>query len=107
MQRLYTPSEFSSSFTPVPTLKEWDDLDALWDTITTKMIPREMLHVKPIYLRHKCLFYIGHIPTFLDIHLTRKGVDGNDHTEPENFKYIFERGIDPNVDDPTQIHVRV
>ena len=27
------------------------------------------------------------------------------HTEPEYFKDIFERGIDPDVDDPTQCHV--
>lgn len=27
------------------------------------------------------------------------------HTEPEYFKDIFERGIDPDVDDPTMIHV--
>lgn len=26
------------------------------------------------------------------------------HTEPECFKDIFERGIDPDVDDPTKIH---
>ncbi|KDN51927.1 hypothetical protein RSAG8_00478, partial [Rhizoctonia solani AG-8 WAC10335] len=57
---------------------------------------------RPIDLRHKCLFYLGHIPTFLDIHLTR--VLGEKHTEPEHFKNIFERGIDPHVDDPTQIH---
>jgi len=29
------------------------------------MIPHEMLHQKPIDLRHKCLFYIGHIPTYV------------------------------------------
>jgi len=29
------------------------------------MIPQEMLHQKPIDLRHKCLFYIGHIPTYV------------------------------------------
>lgn len=44
-------------------------------------------------------------PTFLDIHLTR--LTEGKHTEPEQFKEIFERGIDPDVDDPTQIHVRV
>ena len=27
------------------------------------------------------------------------------HTEPEKFKDIFERGIDPDVDDPTKVHV--
>jgi hypothetical protein len=41
-------------------------------------------------------------PTFLDIYLTR--LTGGKHTEPEFFKDIFERGIDPDVDDPTKIH---
>jgi len=38
----------------------------------------------------------------LDIHLSRLLEEPN--TEPEHYKYIFERGIDPVVDDPTQIH---
>lgn len=49
------------------------------------------------------LFYLGHIPCFLDIFLSK--FLNEKHTEPEYFKDIFERGIDPNVDDPTQIHV--
>lgn len=40
---------------------------------------------------------------FFDIHLSR--LLNEPHTEPEDYKYIFERGIDPHVDDPTQIHV--
>jgi hypothetical protein len=47
----------------VPTLSEWRDLWAAWDLVTLGMIPPGMLHQKPIDLRHKCLFYIGHIPT--------------------------------------------
>jgi hypothetical protein len=35
------------------------------------MIPPSMLLEKPIDLRHICLFYLGHIPAFLDIHLSR------------------------------------
>ena len=94
---------------------------AAWDFINLKMIPESMLHEKPIDLRHICLFYQGHIPTFLDIHLSR--LLKEPHTEPEHYKYIFEviyilpclrtllltltqRGIDPIVDDPTQCHVR-
>lgn len=59
-----------------------------WDLITTGMIPRQMLFVKPIDLRHICLFYLGHIPTFLDIHLSR--LLKEPHTEPDEYKYIFE-----------------
>jgi len=47
----------------VPTPEEWRTVWSAWDLITLKMIPQEMLYQKPIDLRHKCLFYIGHIPT--------------------------------------------
>ncbi|KAG8763227.1 hypothetical protein FRC11_005338, partial [Ceratobasidium sp. 423] len=104
-----TPNKSSTLFPSVPTRYEWAEawkvvrrLTGTWDAITIGMIPQEMLHQKPIDLRHKCLFYLGHIPAFLDIHLTR--LLGEKHTEPEYFKDIFERGIDPHVDDPTQIH---
>jgi hypothetical protein len=36
-----------------------------------EMIPGEMLMQKPIPLRHIPLFYLGHIPAFLDIHISR------------------------------------
>ncbi|KIO25639.1 hypothetical protein M407DRAFT_236775 [Tulasnella calospora MUT 4182] len=102
------PLTHLTSFSPVPTLAEWSTLWSAWDTITVGMIPPSMLHIKPIHLRHKCLFYLGHIPTFLDIHLTRvlrrMGKNEERHTEPEHFKDIFERGIDPDVDDPSSIH---
>ncbi|ORY20909.1 hypothetical protein BCR39DRAFT_554493 [Naematelia encephala] len=90
------------NFKGVPKWEEWLELWKLWDHITLDMIPPSMLHKKPIDLRHICLFYLGHIPTFLDIHLTR--MTNGSHTEPEHFKDIFERGIDPDVDDPTKIH---
>ena len=110
----------SSPFS-LPTTDEWRDMWAAWDFINLKMIPESMLHEKPIDLRHICLFYQGHIPTFLDIHLSR--LLKEPHTEPEHYKYIFEviyilpclrpvllaltqRGIDPIVDDPTHCHVR-
>ncbi|KAF7299791.1 hypothetical protein HMN09_00985100 [Mycena chlorophos] len=93
---------YSSTPFGVPAPQDWENLWAAWDTITRRMIPPSMLFQKPIDLRHICLFYFGHIPTFLDIHLSR--LLGEGHTEPEGFKYIFERGIDPDVDDPTQCH---
>lgn len=40
---------------------------------TLDMIPRDLLHSKPIDLRHICLFYLGHIPGFLDIHMSVRG----------------------------------
>ncbi|KAJ8591598.1 hypothetical protein M405DRAFT_814114 [Rhizopogon salebrosus TDB-379] len=86
----------------VPTTQEWKDLWAAWDLVTLGMIPSDMLHQKPIDLRHKCLFYIGHIPTFLDMLMSRALNEPN--TEPKNFTQIFERGIDPHVDDPEHCH---
>lgn len=44
----------------------------------------------------------GHIPTFLDIHLTR--VTTGEPTPPAYYTQIFERGIDPDMEDPTQCH---
>lgn len=97
-----TSAVSTGTWPSIPSRQEWDTLWKFWDSVTLDMIPEHMLHQKPIDLRHKCLFYLGHIPAFLDIHLTRllKGK----HTEPEHFKDIFERGIDPHVDDPTKIH---
>ncbi|KAK1229139.1 hypothetical protein PQX77_007809 [Marasmius sp. AFHP31] len=86
----------------IPTLEEWKRLWAIWDLVTLQMIPESMLHQKPIDLRHKCLFYIGHIPTFLDMLLSK--AIGGEPTEPKHFWKIFERGIDPHVDDPDHCH---
>lgn len=74
----------------VPTLEDFENMWAAWDTITMGMIPRSMLFTKPIDLRHICLFYLGHIPAFLDIHLSK--LLGEPHTEPVHFKDIFEVG---------------
>ncbi|TRM69215.1 C-type lectin protein [Schizophyllum amplum] len=86
----------------IPNEDEWAALWRAWDAVTLEMIPSEMLHQKPIDLRHKCLFYIGHIPTFLDM-LLNKAVGGGP-SEPAYFWNIFERGIDPHVDDPDHCH---
>lgn len=45
-----------------PSLSEYQEIWKLWDEITLGMIPKDMLLVKPIDLRHVCLFYLGHIP---------------------------------------------
>ncbi|KAG9311989.1 C-type lectin protein [Chiua virens] len=86
----------------VPTPEDWRALWAAWDLVTLGMIPRDMLHQKPIDLRHKCLFYIGHIPTFLDMLMSKALNEPN--TEPKQYTLIFERGIDPHVDDPDHCH---
>ncbi|KAJ7209660.1 DUF323 domain-containing protein [Mycena pura] len=98
----YSPSSKNSACGNIPTVKEWNNLWRAWDLVTIQMIPQEMLLQKPIDLRHKCLFYIGHIPTFLDM-LLSKAIGGS-ATEPSYFWKIFERGIDPHVDDPDHCH---
>jgi len=88
-----------------PSLEEFEQLWKAWDYFTLQVLPRENLHTKPIDLRHDCIFYLGHIPTFLDIQLTRAT---NTVTTPvpgsEHFHKIFERGIDPDIEDPTICH---
>ncbi|KAI9302928.1 hypothetical protein BJ944DRAFT_269188, partial [Cunninghamella echinulata] len=104
----------------VPTLHEWEQLWASWDMVTRQMLNHDtMLFERPIALRHPFIFYLGHIPAFLDIMITRHQTDrevlDNHHgksgdnkkvtsqfTEPSVFTEIFERGIDPDMDDPTQ-----
>lgn len=66
------------------------------------MVPRDELMNKPIKLRNNLIFYLGHIPTFADIHYTK--ATGSKPTDPEYFYSIFERGIDPDVDNPEICH---
>ncbi|KAM7203815.1 C-type lectin fold [Naviculisporaceae sp. PSN 640] len=86
----------------IPSRDEWESLWEAWDVVTREMLPREELLEKPIKLRNACIFYLGHIPAFLDIQLTK--TTKLPPTEPEYFWTIFERGIDPDVDNPEQCH---
>jgi hypothetical protein len=72
----------------IPTVEDWKLLWRAWDFVTLQMIPEGMLHRKPIDLRHKCLFYIGHIPVFLDMMISK--VCGGTRTDPVWFGEIFE-----------------
>jgi uncharacterized SAM-dependent methyltransferase/formylglycine-generating enzyme required for sulfatase activity len=83
----------------LPMLEDWTTLWKAWNNVTLTMIPSSMLHEKPIDLRHICLFYIGHIPAFVDIMLAR---NLNEPHTNDRFSEIFERGIDPHMDDESQ-----
>ncbi|KAH9819961.1 histidine-specific methyltransferase [Melampsora americana] len=83
----------------MPSMHEWDELWSAWDLVTMGIIPQNLLHTKPIDLRHICLFYLGHIPVFSDIHLSR--YFNEPYSEPKEFSEIFERGIDPDMEDPS------
>jgi hypothetical protein len=67
------------------------------------MIPNEELNNKPIKLRNACIFYLGHIPTFLDIQL-HKGKEEELTGQSAVYQKIFERGVDPDVDNPEKCH---
>ncbi|KFH42389.1 hypothetical protein ACRE_068860 [Hapsidospora chrysogenum ATCC 11550] len=95
-----TPSLYATH--PLPTLHDWHSLWAAWDTVTRRMLPEQDLTEKPIKLRNACIFYLGHIPTFLDIQLTKR--TGLPPTDPAAYHAIFERGIDPDVDNPAKCH---
>jgi L-histidine Nalpha-methyltransferase / hercynylcysteine S-oxide synthase len=94
------PSVYAHSV--LPTIGDWEALWAAWDIVTLEMLPREELLEKPIKLRNACIFYLGHIPTFLDIQLSR--VTQEPPSDPAYFCDIFERGIDPDVDNPELCH---
>jgi L-histidine Nalpha-methyltransferase / hercynylcysteine S-oxide synthase len=87
---------------PLPTITDWEALWTAWDVVTNGMLSSEELLSKPIKLRNACVFYLGHIPTFLDIQLTK--TTKKPPTEPAYFYSIFERGIDPDVDNPELCH---
>lgn len=86
----------------LPSLEDWEALWETWDVVTREMLPPEEFHEKPIKLRNACIFYLGHIPTFLDIQLTKTTKEPP--TDPALFAEIFERGIDPDVDNPELCH---
>ena len=92
--------EYASS--PVPTIHDWESLWEVWDAVTRDMLPKQELQEKPIRLRNACIFYLGHIPTFLDIQLTKTTEAAP--TDPAYYWQIFERGVDPDVDNPENCH---
>ncbi|KAK0641576.1 C-type lectin protein [Cercophora newfieldiana] len=94
------PSLYARSV--LPTVEDWEALWASWDIVTREMLPHQELLEKPIKLRNACIFYLGHIPTFLDIQLTK--ATNEPLSEPRSFARIFERGIDPDVDNPELCH---
>ena len=94
------PSTYARA--PLPTAAGWEVLWHHWDTVTLQMLPHAELLSKPIKLRNACGFYLGHIPNFLDVQLHK--ATGEPLTEPAAYRDVFERGIDPDVDNPKLCH---
>lgn len=55
---------------------------------------------RPLQLRQPFVFYLGHLPAFCDARLIK--VLQQPLTEPAHYADMFARGIDPDLDDPTQ-----
>ncbi|KAJ3333222.1 hypothetical protein HDU76_010380 [Blyttiomyces sp. JEL0837] len=86
----------------VPSVEEFEEIWKAWDTASLTMIPKGGHLYRPIALRHPYIFYLGHLPAFMDIQLSR--CLSLPLTPPENYAEIFERGIDPDLEDPTKCH---
>eukprot|EP00210_Caulerpa_lentillifera_P000661 g638.t1 len=85
----------------VPTLMDWEEIWKNWDRVTSPDLILDY-NEKPIHLRLPFVFYLGHIPCFCDILLSR--CLREPLLDPQYYALIFERGIDPIVEDPSQCH---
>ncbi|KAJ1725403.1 hypothetical protein LPJ53_000441 [Coemansia erecta] len=86
----------------IPCVSEWKHMWSAWDALTLNVISKDKLFCRPIDLRHPFIFYLGHLPAFADIHMSR--AESAPLTEPASYAEWFERGIDPNIEDPTICH---
>lgn len=75
----------------------WERTDRLF-----ALIAPDALLERPIALRHPFIFYVGHLPAFAWNHVCRGLLERSSFNAP--FDEIFDRGIDPDVDDPTKVH---
>jgi ergothioneine biosynthesis protein EgtB len=66
------------------------------------LVPSGSVLARPIALRNPLIFYIGHLPAFAFNHFCRAVVGRPSFNA--TFDEIFERGIDPDVDDPSRCH---
>ncbi len=104
-QKKFSLNLFSprTSFPDIPQieafLKEgWERSDLFFHDILTE----EAFLQKPIDLRHPFIFYYGHLTSFEKnqiFNYTMKRKSSSD-----DFDQLFERGIDPLVDDPSKCH---
>ncbi|KAK4536632.1 hypothetical protein CDCA_CDCA09G2657 [Cyanidium caldarium] len=94
--------------------RSWRRSDWLFQTFFADGEPAARpLLVKPIRLRHPFLFYLGHLPAFA--HNRLQVVCGKEYrvaplprtlttAQLQELDVLFERGMDPDVDDPTRCH---
>jgi len=75
----------------------WERTDRLF-----ALVAGDAMLDRPIPLRHPLIFYVGHLSAFAWNHVCR-GVLGGPSLDAR-LDEIFDRGIDPDVDDPTRCH---
>jgi len=82
----------------------------IFDELVEKGIGGKGLLEKPIELRHPFIFYKGHIPAFSHAKSLPEGykIPGycckSGEERAKDLSVIFERGMDPEVDEPSKIH---
>lgn len=97
------PAMLQLPLQPCPSLAEWDALRKVWLFITNKLLNKDNMYTAWIPLRHPPIFYIGHVPVFNDIYLT-KIVKNKATANKKHFWEWFQRGIDPDIEDPSKCH---
>ena len=83
------------------------EASAMTDFLFGNVIGFSRLEERPIELRNPNIFYWGHLPAFSDImalQLPDESPNADEHDKASFYRANFERGIDPDVDDPTQIN---
>mmetsp|Transcript_8599 Transcript_8599/g.17415 ORF Transcript_8599/g.17415 Transcript_8599/m.17415 type:complete len:453 (-) Transcript_8599:115-1473(-) len=78
--------------------RSWRRADWVFDEV----VPVAALYEKPIDLRHPFLFYMGHLPSFACSIARKRLSDAISFNH--YFDDIFERGMDPDVEDPSKCH---
>jgi len=76
----------------------WGFADYLFECVITP----EALQESPIQLRHPFIFYLGHLCAFEKNQIFKYLMKKKSDTEA--FDELFERGIDPLVDNPSKCH---
>ena len=77
----------------------WDRTDQIFGLLCSG---QEAVLQRPIHLRHPFIFYIGHLSAFLWNQLQQ--VAPELPLIDQELQDLFDRGIDPDVDDPSKVH---
>ncbi|EPY53599.1 sulfatase modifying factor 1 [Schizosaccharomyces cryophilus OY26] len=84
-------------------LREWSGIRDIWIFITNKLLNDSNIFKVWIPLRHPFVFYMGHIPVFNDIYLSRIFENPVTASKRQYWDW-FQRGIDPDVENPENCH---